>query len=328
VNRDALRQRIFSVTPDVFEALAVEVCHYQYENNPVYFEFIRLLNINIEEVTKIYEIPFLPIEFFKSHLVITGTKEAHKIFESSGTTGIVTSQHYVTDITLYEESLLRGFKLFFGDPKQYCIIGLLPSYLERENSSLVYMTEYLIKASGHELSGFYLNDYKKLNNTIGILESKGQKTILLGVTFALLDFAEQFSQPLYSTIIMETGGMKGRRTEISRDELHTILSKAFGVSRIFSEYGMTELLSQAYSNGDGFFKSPPWMKIYTRDVNDPLRLMETGQSGAINIIDLANIDSCAFISTSDLGKCLPDGFFEVLGRLDYSDVRGCNLLVE
>jgi phenylacetate-coenzyme A ligase PaaK-like adenylate-forming protein len=328
VNLETIRQKIFSVAPANFESIAVEVFQYQYGNNPVYNEFVKLLDIKPAAVKKVSKIPFLPIEFFKTKKIISNNKPEQKIFESSGTTGITTSRHYVADLALYEESLSRGFKLFFGDPKQFCILGLLPSYLERDNSSLVYMTDYLVKASGHPLSGFYIDDYKKLNDAIHILEKQGQKTILLGVTFALLDFAEGFPQPLNNTIIMETGGMKGRREEISRDELHTILCNAFKVNSIFSEYGMTELLSQAYSKGNGIFQSLPWMKIFIRDVNDPFKIIETGQSGAINIIDLANLDSCSFISTSDLGKCLPDGAFEVLGRIDYSDIRGCNLLME
>ncbi len=328
MNRETIRQKIFSVTPATFEAAAIEVFQYQYENNPVYNEFVRLLSIKPAKVKSVNDIPFLPIEFFKTQKIISNNNPEQKIFESSGTTGIATSRHYVADLALYEKSLLLAFKLFFGDPKQFCILGLLPSYLERDNSSLVYMTDYLIKASAHPLSGFYLDDYKKLNDTIRQLEQQGQKTILLGVTFALLDFAEEFPQPLKNIIIMETGGMKGRREEISREELHTVLCDAFKVNSIFSEYGMTELLSQAYSKGNGVFQSPPWMKIFTRDVNDPFKLIETEQSGAINSIDLANLDSCSFISTSDLGKCSPDGTFEVIGRMDYSDIRGCNLLVE
>lgn len=249
------------------------------------------------------------------------------IFTSSGTTGAKTSQHVVTDISLYEKSFLKAFEHFYGPVSHYCILALLPAYLEREGSSLVYMVDSLITKSRHSNSGFYLNNLDDLKKQLMLLQKKGQKTLLIGVSFALLDLAETMRFPLKNTIVMETGGMKGRRREMIRSELHQILKNAFGVEQIHSEYGMTELLSQGYSKGHGIFNCPPWMKVLIRDTEDPLSIQKSGKNGGINIIDLANLNSCPFIATQDLGKVHPNGSFEVLGRFDHSDIRGCNLMV-
>jgi phenylacetate-coenzyme A ligase PaaK-like adenylate-forming protein len=309
-----------------FNELALAIFRYQATNNPVYGEFLRLLQKNPQHVRQISDIPFLPVELFKSKSVVTGNFSPEQVFTSSGTSGTETSRHLVRDSALYRKSYRRGFEHFYGQPKDYCILALLPSYLEREGSSLIDMAQGLITASGHPDSGFYLNDHKKLSEKLQRLEDSGQHNLLIGVSFALLDLAEQFPQHLPNTIIMETGGMKGRRKELTRNELHNQLKQAFGVSTIHSEYGMTELLSQAYSASDGRFKCPPWMQVLVRQRDDPFAFC-TGKTGGINVIDLANIDSCSFIATSDLGRVESDGSFEVLGRFDYSDVRGCNLMV-
>ncbi len=311
-----------------FNGLALKIFQFQAENNSVYRSFIKYLGIDVKKITSFKDIPFLPVEFFKTRKVVTGHFNPEIIFTSSGTTGSVTSRHYVKDTELYRESFFKGFEYFFGDIKKYVILALLPSYLEREGSSLVYMSEKLIKATGDKRSGFYLHDYKKLSDTLRGLKNSTEKVILLGVTYALLDLAERFPLSFPGLTIIETGGMKGKRKEMIRQDLHEKLTKAFGVKKIFSEYGMTELLSQAYSKGDGIFKTPPWMKILIRDVNDPLTLMPYGKSGGINIIDLANIYSCSFIAVQDLGKVYRDGSFEILGRFDNSDIRGCNLLIQ
>lgn len=308
--------------------MALAVFQHQANNNKVYNHYLSLLNKHTFAKFSVLEIPFLPIVFFKSNKVVTGNKPTEIIFESSGTTGQLPSRHYITDQSLYIHSFLRCFELFFGKPSRHCILALLPSYLERKHSSLVFMADRLIKESNHPLSGFFLNDYNRLNNCLKTLESEQTSTILLGVSFALLEFAEKFPLPLKNTIIMETGGMKGRRDEITRAELHELLKKAFGVSKVYSEYGMTELLSQAYSTGDGIFQTPPWMKVLIRNPYDPFDYLPTGQIGGINIIDLANINSCAFIQTDDLGKIHADGTFEVLGRMDNAELRGCNLMLE
>ena len=374
--------KIFGVQAGNFEALALDIFRYQAAGNPVYRDFCAALRVDPARVSRLAEIPFLPIRFFRTHPVLTGQvpvltgqapaltgqapaltgqvrvltgqvpvltgqapgqtgqEEAQQVFESSGTTGMVTSRHYVTDTSIYEESFLRSFAQFYGDIKEWRIIGLLPSYLERGNSSLVYMTDRLIRESGDPKSGFYLHEFAQLADLLKEGEAQQKKTLLIGVTFALLDFAEQYPMPLQHTVIMETGGMKGRRVEITRPEVHDVLTKAFGVPSIHSEYGMTELLSQAWSRGEGLFECPIWMKIVVRDEEDPLSLkwiddsgeliMRTNKhfvSGAINVIDLANVNSCSFIATDDAGKLYADGSFEVLGRLDGSDMRGCSLLV-
>lgn len=313
-------------TPNDFEELALRVFKFQFENNPVYRSFCDLLYKNPSDVTKSKDIPFLPIQFFKTHDVLSSKHPIQKTFTSSGTTGSQVSKHHVTDLDLYEASFTKGFEHFFGSIKDYVILALLPSYLERDDSSLVYMVDQLIKQSGHLDSGFYLDDFKSLSATLNNLNSQKQKTLLIGVSFALLDLLEQFQFSLDHCLIMETGGMKGRRKELIKEDLHSQLKKGFGVSNIYSEYGMTELLSQAYSVKNNIFQTPPWMRILIRDPEDAMSLLKTGQTGGVNIIDLANINSCAFISTQDLGRQNEDGTFEILGRFDHSDIRGCNLM--
>lgn len=312
------------------EDIALEIFRFQYAHNPIYKEYTDALRVQPAMVKDITSIPFLPIRFFKSYPVQTTSFESQAVFESSGTTGSVNSRHLVKDLDLYKQSFTRAFELFYGNPADWCIIGLLPSYLERQNSSLVYMVNDLIKQSGHKANGFYLDEFEKLAAVLKELEDRKQKTLLIGVTFALLDFAEQFPMKLEHTIIMETGGMKGRRGELVRPTIHNLLTQAFGLSHIHSEYGMTELLSQGYSDGNGLFRSPPWLKVLVRDEEDPLTVFNTPvsgvASGAINIIDLANIYSCSFIATDDAGRIFPGNSFEVLGRLDNSDLRGCSLL--
>ncbi|WP_420320556.1 acyl transferase [Flagellimonas sp.] len=320
-------QDIFSITSaSEFEALALEVFHFQYSNNTVYKTYCNLLKRTPENVQAIRDIPFLPIAFFKTHQVISSRSKPTVIFESSGTTSGNTSKHFVTDIDLYQQSFGKGFTHFYGPVEDYCILALLPSYLEREGSSLIYMVNDMIQNSKNPHSGFYLNNLDELKGKLKQLRAEKTKTLLIGVSFALLDLAEQFPMSLENVILMETGGMKGRRKELIREELHDILKNAFGVSSIHSEYGMTELLSQAYSKGNGLFECPPWMQIITRDTEDPLEIQSHGKTGGINIIDLANVNSCSFIATQDLGKTYPDGTFEVLGRFDHSDIRGCNLM--
>ncbi|MCK6649784.1 MAG: acyl transferase [Bacteroidia bacterium] len=325
---------IFNIKSDLdFRRMALDIFRYQAENNIVYKQYLQSLRISVNSIDQIEKIPFIPVEFFKSFEVITGSiLEEHqsKLFTSSGTTGQITSKHYVKDVSIYEKSFTKAFELFYGNIHDYCILALLPSYLEREGSSLVYMADDLIKKSKHHESGFYLHNYDELILTLQNLQDKKQKTLLLGVTYALLDVVEQF--PLFrggnNLIVMETGGMKGKRKEMIREELHTVLCEGFGVNTIHSEYGMTELLSQAYSKGNGVFNCPPWMKILIRDTNDPFSYLPHGRTGGINVIDLANIYSCSFIATQDLGKTNPNTSFEVLGRFDNSDIRGCNLLVQ
>ncbi|MFZ1857072.1 MAG: acyl transferase [Chitinophagaceae bacterium] len=318
--------KVFRVNGENFESLALEAFRFQSENNPVYSDYLRALGLNPSSIQTIENIPYLPVCFFKSHAIKTSFFEPETVFESSGTTGSINSKHQVKDLSLYEESFTRGFELFYGAVSEWCVIGLLPSYLERKNSSLVYMVEKLIQLSGHSQSGFYLHEFDRLYETLAALEKKQQKTLLIGVTFALLDFAEKYSLPLQHTVVMETGGMKGRRKEMIRQEVHQLLKTAFQLPVIQAEYGMTELLSQAYSKVDGIFSSPPWMKILVRDEEDPFIVKRTG-SGTINVIDLANFYSCSFIATDDVGKVHADGSFEVLGRIDGSDLRGCSLMV-
>lgn len=320
--------KIFDIgTSAEFNSFALEIFKFQYLNNKVYHGFCKYLGKTEALVNHIQDIPFLPIEFFKSKKVVSGKQSPKTIFTSSGTTGNSTSKHYVADITLYENSYQIAFEHFYGDIEDYCVLAVLPSYLEREGSSLVYMVNDLIKKSNHPQSGFYLHDIAGLKEKLVDLDAKGTKVLLIGVSFALLDIAERYQLQLKHAIVMETGGMKGRRKEMIREELHDILKKSFGVPTIHSEYGMTELLSQAYSKGEGVFKTPPWMKIMVRDTEDPLTLQAVGKTGGVNIIDLANIHSCSFIATQDLGKVYEDGSFEILGRFDHSDIRGCNLMV-
>jgi phenylacetate-coenzyme A ligase PaaK-like adenylate-forming protein len=322
-------------TPDLFtissqkqfEKVALKVFRFQYENNLVYREFCDFLKIDSHKVKTLEQIPFLPIQFFKSHKVISNENPVQETFTSSGTTGITTSKHLVTDISLYEESYRKGFAQFYGNIEDYVVLALLPSYLEREGSSLIYMVEDLIQMTNNPESGFYLHNHEELIQKLIKLDNAGQNVILIGVTYALLDLIENEEFQLQNTIIMETGGMKGKRKEMIREELHEQLCQGFGVTAIHSEYGMTELLSQAYSLGNGIFECPSWMQILIRDTEDALTYVDAGKTGGINVIDLANINSCSFIATQDLGKKYPNTTFEVLGRFDNSDIRGCNLMV-
>jgi phenylacetate-coenzyme A ligase PaaK-like adenylate-forming protein len=310
-----------------FEKMALKVFRFQYDANAVYRQFCELVNQNKETVKSLKQIPFLPIQFFKSHDVVSTTDVPQTIFTSSGTTGAVTSRHLVTDLNWYEQSYRQAFSQFYGNIEDYTVLALLPSYLERQGSSLIHMVEDLIQLSNNPDSGFYLNNYDALVQKLLDQEKEGKNVLLIGVTFALLDLIEKQHFKLENTIIMETGGMKGRRKEMIREELHEILTKGFGVKSIHSEYGMTELLSQAYSLGEGIFECPSWMHIQIRDTEDPLTYIANAKTGGINVIDLANINSCSFIATQDLGKKHDNGSFEVLGRFDNSDIRGCNLMV-
>jgi phenylacetate-coenzyme A ligase PaaK-like adenylate-forming protein len=325
----ALQQAIFQVNDHrTFRETALKVFYYQAEHNLVYRDYLKGLGSDPDAVHQLEEIPFLPVEFFKTHRVISGELEPGLVFESSGTTGSSPSRHYIAEEAIYRESFTRGFRLFYGAPEKICILALLPSYLQRSSSSLVYMMDHLISQSGHPDSGFYMDNLEDLSARLKERQADGYSTLLMGVSFALLDLAEKFPMNLGAHFtIMETGGMKGHRKEVVRDELHQMLSRAFGVKRIHSEYGMTELLSQGYSSGNGIFRTPPWMRILVRDPNDPLTILSSGQTGGLNIIDLANLYSCSFIACGDLGKAYEDGSFEVLGRFDHSDIRGCNLLV-
>lgn len=310
-----------------FEKIALKVFRYQYENNVVYREFCEFLNIEKGNIKSISQIPFLPIQFFKSHNILSSANEIQQTFTSSGTTGMSTSKHLVTDLSLYEESYRNAFSEFYGNIEDYAVLALLPSYLEREGSSLIYMINDLIERSNNSNSGFYLKNYDELIVKLANLDASGQNVLLIGVTYALLDLIEKQKFQLKNTIIMETGGMKGQRKEMIREELHAILCNGFGVKSIHSEYGMTELLSQAYSLGNGIFECPNWMSVLIRDTEDALSYVDYGKTGGINVIDLANINSCSFIATQDLGKKYPNNSFEVMGRFDNSDIRGCNLMV-
>jgi phenylacetate-coenzyme A ligase PaaK-like adenylate-forming protein len=324
----SLENKIFNIhNLHDFNEIAIEIFHFQYENNLIYKQFVDFLNIRTSSINNYSKIPFLPVEFFKNHKVVSGEFNADAIFTSSGTTGIQTSKHFVADIELYESSFIGAFELSFGSINDYVILALLPSYLDRTGSSLVYMANTLIGLSQNPKSGFYLNEYEQLHTLLLNLKEKKQKVLLLGVTYALLDLAEQFPVDFPELVLMETGGMKGKRKELIRDELHDKLKQAFRISNIYSEYGMTELLSQAYSVGEGIFNTPPWMKILIRDVNDPLSILPHGNTGGINVIDFANLYSCSFIATQDLGKVYSNNEFEILGRFDSSDVRGCNLMI-
>ena len=323
-----LEEDIFNVEHKSFESVALQVFRYQYEHVPVYHFFCNGIKRNPENTHTLDQIPFLPIRFFKSHDVMATGKQPAVVFSSSGTTGSITSKHRVASATIYEESFTRCFEQFYGPIADYCILALLPNYLERSGSSLVYMAENMIAKTTANGSGFFLYDFEKLKATLQTNETAGRKTLLLGVTYALLDFAEYFQAELKHTIIMETGGMKGKREEMTRGEVHRELMQSFSTKAIHSEYGMTELLSQGYSAGNGIFQNPQWMKIMLRDTYDPLSVSAQAGSGAINIIDLANLYSCSFIATDDAGKLYNDGSFEVLGRLDAAEVRGCNLMYD
>jgi phenylacetate-coenzyme A ligase PaaK-like adenylate-forming protein len=322
------KQQIFSInSTERFNAAALQVFRHQAKNCKIYSDFIAGLKIDPASVTTLQQIPFLPIEFFKAHAVVSAPDPIQVTFTSSGTTGMITSSHYITDVSWYEDSFRDAFNLFYGDIEKYTVLALLPSYLEREGSSLIYMAEDLIAQSKNPDSGFYLYNHNELAAQLKKQQQEQKPTLLIGVTFALLDFVEQYSINFPELIVMETGGMKGRRKEMIREELHDTLCKGFGVAAIHSEYGMTELLSQAYSKGSGIFNCPPWMQIITRDTNDPMSMVTNGKAGGINVIDLANLNSCSFIATQDLGKVYADGSFEVLGRFDNADIRGCNLLI-
>jgi len=327
-NRMINAEHIFTLTPESFTEVALQVFDYQYHNNEVYRDFAQLLCRTPQRVSSLEQIPFLPVSLFKTHQIQTGAWNPEKIFRSSGTSGMQTSRHFVKDVALYEKSFTEGFRYFYGNPEDYCFLALLPSYLERGDSSLVYMLQKLMEQSRHPDSGFYLHDHHSLSEKLKDLEQKGAKTMLWGVSYALLDFSERYPLPLKNTIVVETGGMKGKRREMTRNELHEILRQGFDLQHIHSEYGMAELLSQAYSKGGGIFQAPLWMRIMTREPDDPLTPAKIGRKGGVNIIDLANIHSCSFIATQDLGTVFPDGTFEVSGRFDDSDLRGCNLMVE
>jgi hypothetical protein len=320
-----IEDKIFDLTPDGFTQHALQLFEYQYKNNNVYHQYVNALGRMPASVKNITDIPFLPVRFFKSHTVKTGDFIPEQVFESSGTTTTINSNHYVKSLDLYRKSFRRGFEYFYGHPEKWCIIGLLPAYLERPNSSLVTMVDDLIQQSKHPMSGFYLYNYDELAQTLQLLEAAGTKTLLIGVTFALLDFAAAHPMPLKHTVVMETGGMKGRKREMIREEVHALLQQAFQIQQIHSEYGMSELLSQGYSKGEGVFDTVPWMKVLVREMEDPLTVSLSGK-GLINVIDFANRDSCAFIATDDVGKLEENGSFEVNGRVDHSDLRGCSLL--
>ena len=323
---DKIIDKIFDIkSEENFKNICFEIFNFQMDYNPIYSAYSEII-LKGKNPNKLTEIPFLPISFFKEEQIICQGQKIEEIFLSSGTSGNQ-SKHLVSDLSIYKKSFRKAFELFYGDIKDYCVLSLLPNYREREGSSLIYMVDNLIRNSLYSESGFYLNDYQKLSQTLSKLEKEKKKTILFGVSNALLDLAEQFPQKLNSTIIIETGGTKGKRKEYLKEELHKILKNSFNLRTIHSEYGMTELLSQSYSKGNGIFKSPPWKKIFIRDVNDPLSFVQKEKTGGINIIDLANLYSCPFIATQDLGKLYEDGSFSVLGRFDNSDVRGCNLLI-
>ena len=319
---------IFSIQTDAdFVQAALQTFGYQYQHNQVYQRFCTLLGRTPDKVCQLTDIPFLPIEFFKSEAVYCGNERPTTVFTSSGTTGSQTSRHYVKDLAVYQQSFRQGFADFYGNIEEYTVLALLPSYLERTGSSLITMVADLIERSGSADSGFYLNEYNLLAEKLTSLDRSGRKVLLIGVSFALLDLVETHRFQLKNTIVMETGGMKGRRKELIREELHAILCEGFGVEHIHSEYGMTELLSQAYSAGSGLYESVRWLKVLIRDTNDALSYQRPLKTGGINLIDLANIHSCSFIATQDLGRLHPDGKFEVLGRFDNADIRGCNLLI-
>ena len=320
---------LFSIrTRQAFDEVCMKIFRYQALHCPVYRTYLSLIRVKPSAIRHPEIIPFLPIEFFKSRRVVSGSQQPEVVFSSSGTTGTVQSKHYVADTMVYEQSFRTAFAQFYGNPADRAILALLPSYSEREGSSLIYMVDDLIRQSRHPHSGYFLYNHGDLNHALQELKATATPTVLIGVTYALLDFVESHVIDFPKLIVMETGGMKGRRREMIREEVHERLRRGFNVQTIHSEYGMTELLSQAYSAGGGRFRCPPWMRVYIRDTNDPFSALPPEQTGAINVIDLANVHSCAFLATEDLGKRYADGSFEVLGRFDQSDIRGCNLLVQ
>ena len=321
-------KEIFNLTDQTeFDKVALKIFHKQASNSNTYKRFLHLIGVDPASVNSVKDIPFLPIEFFKTHDIISSNDPVQQTFLSSGTTGMTQSKHFVTDLGIYEESFTLGFEHFYGAIKDFTILALLPGYLEREGSSLIYMVDQMIQKSESKESGFYLNNLVELSDKLEELDALGENILLIGVSYALLDLIETKNFKLKNTIVMETGGMKGMRKELVRQELHSLLSDGLGVSKIHSEYGMTELLSQAYSKGDGTFETPPWMRVFTRDPEDPFNILPEGKSGGINIIDLANMNSCSFIATQDLGRRIDKHHFEILGRFDHSDIRGCNLMV-
>ncbi|MEQ8908340.1 MAG: acyl transferase [Vicingaceae bacterium] len=325
---EEFEQSIFKVDEHNFEVEAIKLFHFQYHTNPVYQEYVDLIGRPWTSVQSLEDIPFLPIQFFKTHPIKCGSFEPQAIFESSGTTQSVPSKHMIKKLSLYQKSFHLAFEKHYGAIQDYCILALLPAYLERTNSSLVYMANQMIEESKDIDSGFFLHELEKLKEVLQEKKKEGKKTLLLGVSFALLDLAEMHDIPTWDKlIVMETGGMKGRRKEMVREELHELLKAAFKQEQIHSEYGMTELLSQAYAQENGLFTAPSWMKVLVRQQEDPFRYCRAGETGALNIIDFANLHTCAFIQTDDLGREKEDGKFEVLGRFDQADVRGCNLLV-
>ncbi len=324
--RTALRAKVLNPVDLDFDTTAIRLFQYQAKNNPVYKKYLHLLKKNPKNISDIKDIPFLPISFFKTHLIKTGRWRAEAIFKSSGTTGAINSRHFIRDLDLYRQNAVMAFTHAYAPPEEYCFVALLPSYLERKNASLVYMVDFFIKMSKYADSGFFLHNTDKLIEILHKNTKLNIPTVLLGVSFALWDLAEAAPMDLSAITIMETGGMKGRRKEIIRSQLHEILNTAFHTKKIHSEYGMTELLSQAYSKGNGIFHPAPTMRLLTRSLTDPFEILPYGKSGAVNIIDLANIDSCAFIATDDIGKVYHDNSFEILGRTDVSDIRGCNLM--
>ncbi len=331
-NSDTFIDEVYNTQNAAWEQTALDVFRYQYMENKLYRQYCDLLKVSVNDVNTLTQIPFLPIQLFKTGTITSGEFKPELIFESSATTGSIVSRHFVKDSKIYEQSFGKGFEMFYGHPGKYCILGLLPSYLERENSSLVYMVNRLVKMSGNERSGFYLDNHKALFETISQNEQSGIPTLLIGVTYALLDFADQYPMQLNNSIIMETGGMKGRRAELTRQEVHAHLINNLGITYVHSEYGMTELLSQAYSTGQGIFECTPTMKILIRSEDDPFDVNTCSPekefiTGAINVVDLSNIFSCAFVATDDIAKLYKDGKFEVLGRMDNSDIRGCSLMV-
>jgi len=322
------REKIFEISSGKeFTDCALELFHFQYDHNIPYHAFVDALEVDIESIGRVEEIPFLPIEFFKTHDVVCSNIPPQAIFRSSGTTGMARSRHLVTDLSVYRRSFIRGFELRYGNPQDVQFLALTPTPEQAPDSSLVYMIQKLMDISNSPENGFFLASHTGLSARLRQRRAPNKKVVLIGLTYALLDFATHYPGDYTPLILVETGGMKGHRTEITREELHSLLCPAFGVEQVHSEYGMTELLSQAWSQGDGHFNTPPWMKVMIRDTYDPLSYLGTGETGGINIIDLANYDSCSFIATQDLGRMLDDGLFEVLGRFETSDIRGCSLLI-
>jgi hypothetical protein len=329
IERNTILEKIFNIqTNDQFDAVCMDIFHYQLRHNKIYSAWFNALSRDEKAIRSIADIPFLPIEFFKSHKVVSGNEDVLTTFSSSGTTSKNTSTHYICDLDVYKQSFIKGFEIEYGSPSDWVILGLLPSYLDRPGSSLVHMTKGLMEASGDENNGFYLNNLEELKLKLERLSKSNTKVWLIGVSFALLDLAELSPATWSELVVVETGGMKGRRKELIRAELHSQIRETWNLEHIHSEYGMTELLSQAWMKKENRFECPPWMKIQIRDASDPFTLLPENRNGGIQIVDLANIDSCSFISTSDLGKIYEDSSFEVLGRFDNSDIRGCNLLVD